>query len=1001
MLAWGSGGDGLSYGGNSFRLLGPLEVIVAGRVVDIPAHKHRTLIAGLLLDAGRAASYRQLAYWVWDESPPANPKAALYTYVRRVRQRLGDSGLLSTTPNGYRMDVSPEDVDLFRFRDLVARAAAVTDLAEQVRLLRLALSEWNGTPLENIGSSTLRQEFQDLLLEEKHDAQERLFHAELARGGGAPLVAELRAATAAHPLREKLWQLLMLAFYRAGRRAEALAAYQQVRDLLVTELGVEPGHALSRLQGQILAADPDLAGSPADGGGSRPVEVAAVTVPAQLPPEPPSLVGRRALADRAGSSLPASDERTGLSVLVFTGAPGIGKTALALHIGHRVRDNYPDGQLYLDLGGYGKDEPMTPERALQHLLIGLGVAAGQIPLDLRDQVGLYRSWLARKRVLVVLDNASEKYDIDFLLPGAPGCAVIITSRDRFHRLIVAYGAQVVPVDTLDAAASVDLLTGILANGSVEVDQPVLEEIGELCGHLPLALRIAAANLVIRPTSEHPSYVDELRRGNRLAALSLGDGGETAVSAAFCLSYQALRHEDQRIFRHLGFLPGRDFSAAAVAALTGVDPRRAASALNRLISASLVERAAGDRYQVHDLLRHYAGDLVARGGDGERQALGRLGTWYLQLSDRAAALLHAEFVRMPLPGELGVPAAADFVDARAALAWLNAERSNLIALALRSAQSGPNQVAWHLADVLRGYFWTGKYRAEWREVTLAALQAATAAGEDRAIAAMHRSLGNLYNLSGDYRLSLEHQNECLRRHRPLGMAEAEMAALINIGHTNLNLARPDAVRRYSREALDIAQRIGSDRGKATARVLLGSAARLVGARPEALGHFEQALAIATELGLQHVKASSMCGLGFVYREIGETEAAQRYFGRVLHESESLGSSYDRSNALYGMALTHSDLGDSAAALACACQARDSFRKAGERTHEVNTLCLMSRILLGDDRRPEALDCAHEARTLAEQLDYPRGLAELAEFYAEVGHPPTAFRSTERAPVLDGR
>ncbi len=1016
---------GLRGKGDAFKVLGPLEVTVSGKVVAIPAPKHRSLLAGLLVSADHSAGFDQLARWIWDEELPANPRAALHTYVRRVRQQLGDPALLTTTPFGYRLDISPDQVDLFRFRRLVS-AAATADQGDQVGLLRAALGEWSGDPLADVPSERLREEFLFALLEEKQDLLERLYAAELAGGGGAALIPELRAATAANPLREKLWELLMLALYRAGRQAEALDAYQTVRDLLIDGLGVEPGPGLRQLHGRVLAADPGLVDA----------ETPVVAVPAQLPPEPPSLVGRTRLIEQIRCHLGPSGA---LRVVVLTGTAGIGKTALALHVGHRVRENYPDGQLYVNLGGYDKDEPLTPERAMHHLLTGLGVPAGQIPFDLRDQVGMYRSSLADKRVLVVLDNASEKYEIDHFLPGASGCALLVTSRDRFHRLIVSNGAQIIPLDTLDADESAGLVTEMLSVRAAEVDRRIVAEVAELCGHLPLALRIAAANLLIREASDHAAYVDELRQGNRLAALSLGDGGDTGVTAAFSLSYRALSPVDQRVFRYIGLLPGRDFSASALAVLTGVDQRSISAALNRLTSASLVQRSAGDRYEVHDLLRQYAAELFAAdGADHERQAIERLGTWYMHVADRAAGLLHAEFLRMPLP-PAGTVQVTGFQDAQAAFGWLNAERQNLIATALRSVHSGPGMVAWHLADILRGYFWTGKYRAEWREITEAALQAAEEAGDKLATAAMHRSLGNLYNLSGAYQISLEHQGHCLRLHRELGMAEEELATLINIGHTNLNLARPDEVRRYSREALIIADRVGSDRGKATALVLLGSASRLDGAMTDAMDYFERSLALATSLGLRHVEASSIRGLGLVYQEIGDARTARQYFERALRESEWLGSSYDQSNALYGLALTHSELGDPVAALEFAGLARDSFRKAGERTHEVDTLCLMASVLNDDGRREEALACAQEAHAVAVEIDYQPGrsfallrlawvnlcrgdvhsardqakaalelvelfrwqgpagtqLSELAEIHARLGDEPTAIRCAERA------
>lgn len=606
--------------GAEFRVLGPVEVLYDGRSLPVAAHKQRVLLATLLLRANRAVPVEQLAARVWhdDADLTGRTRATLQTYLMRLRQRLAPLDVIRTTDSGYLIKVEPELVDVERFRRAAesGRAAlAGGDLEAASSAFSVALGEWRGSALSNVDSERVRLDELPGLLEEKSLAQEQWVDARLALGEHADVLAELTLLAKEHPLRERLWASLMLALCRCGRRVEALDTYQRLRKRLLEELGVSPSRQLQDLYQRILASDPELDLA----AGRRP---ARLTLGRRLPPRPPrqlpldvvGFTGRdRELRELDGlladSDADVTAART--SITTVDGSPGVGKTALAVRWAHRVADHFPDGQLYLDLGGYGPDEPIAPARALETLLLGLGVPAERIPPDQDARSALFRSELADRRLLVVLDNARNAGQVRPLLPGSGRAVVLVTSRSQLRGLTVLHGAPRITVEELTSSAAMDLLAGLIGPERVEAEPDAARSLVRLSARLPLALRILAERIARVPAIPLIRLAEELRGHDaRLAGFDPVDqDGEAAASlrTAFDRSYATLSPSAARLFRLLGLHPARDISVSAAAALAGVRTGEAAGLLDALAAAHLVEQHRFGWYTSHDLLRAYAAE----------------------------------------------------------------------------------------------------------------------------------------------------------------------------------------------------------------------------------------------------------------------------------------------------------------------------------------------------------------------------------------------------------
>lgn len=586
-------------------LLGEMAVHVDGRPADPGPARQRCVLAALAVEAGRVVAVERVVERVWGMVPPRRARATLSSYVSRLRQVLAGGGArLAMRSGGYVLETAGTRVDLHRFRDLRARARAAGDDARTEELLAEAVGLWRGEALTGLDGGWAAAERERLRLE-RLAAEGDLVDARLRLGAGEELLAELAARAAEHPLDERVAGQYILALYRAGRLAEALEHYRDVRARLVAELGADPGAALRELHQRVLAADPALvpASAPPPGAGSA--NTGPVVAPRQLPAAPAPFVGRRDELDRLDAAVRAA-AGGGATVVVsaIAGAGGIGKTWLALHWAHRHLDRFPDGQLFVDLRGFSPDaEPMNPAVAVRGFLDALGVDPARIPVDQHAQAALFRSMVAGKRMLLVVDNAADTTQVAPLLPGSPTCAVVVTSRNRLPGLITGHGAHLLPLDVLADGEARALLTDRLGAERVRAEPVAVAELIALCGGFPLALGIVAGHARTRPDLPLSALAAELRD---LGLGALDDDDPTAsLPAVLSWSHHALTAEQAAVFALLGAAPGPDIALPAAASLAGLPEVRARAVLRALERASLTVPDARGRHRMHDLIRRYA------------------------------------------------------------------------------------------------------------------------------------------------------------------------------------------------------------------------------------------------------------------------------------------------------------------------------------------------------------------------------------------------------------
>jgi DNA-binding SARP family transcriptional activator len=933
-----------------FRVLGPLQIGDGRRWSTIRAAQQRVVLAVLLADAGRVVSADRLMAELWGDDLPRTALNTVHGYVAQLRKLLGPAQALHTRGHGYVLEAGADELDARVFEDLAD--AGQRDLAEG-RLstgagrLAEALALWRGPALHDVPASPSVVAEAERLEQRRLTALEARLGAELALGRHAETVDELRRLVAEHPLREQLRCRLMLAMYRCGRRAEALDVYRAGRALLVAELGVEPGPELRELERAVLADDLGPAGP-----------VAVRVTPAQVPADVPGFTGRQAaLAE-------LDDLAAGQPVVTIAGTAGVGKTALAVRWAHHARDRFRDGRLYVDLRGYSTDPPLRPVDALARFLHALGVPAEQVPTDVDEAAALYRSLLAERRILVLLDNAHHPDQVRPLLPGAPGCLALVTSRDALTGLVARDGARSLRLGVLSAAEADALLAHLLGPGRAGEDRT---ELAGLCARLPLALRITAANLAASPHRTVAAHAAELRAGNRLAALQVDGDAQAAVRAAFDLSYAALPDEARGLFRLLGLVPGPDTGANGVAVLAGTTTAGAERLLATLIAAHLVEHTGSGRYRCHDLLRLYARERGEQDDtEAEREAATRrLHDWYLHTVDAAATLLYPQMRRLTPPPGTGSPAA--FGDDSQALAWLDAERAGLVAV----VGDCPPATAGLLADLLRGYFWLRMYAVDWLVVAGAGLAAADASGDPRVRTGALLSLADAHYKQGRYTAAVEHSTDALATARRAGWPEGEAAALNNLGNLHKELGRlPEAVG-YHRRALALNRRIGRRTGQAYNLNNLGCVYRDLGDPAEALVPLTEALAISREIGTTHGEALCLTNLGGALLDLGRLDEAVDHLCRALagfREVGDRGGGVDTANEL---AAAHRDRGDHATAFeharAALAVARDTAHRGGE-TDVLNTL---GSIHLGLGERGAAAGLHRQALALARDIAHRAG------------------------------
>jgi DNA-binding SARP family transcriptional activator len=882
-----------------FAILGT----VRAQDADTLSPKERIVLATLLVRAGSVVPVGTLAQALWDDEPPPSARNTIQGHVKQLRKALGPDRLI-TRPPGYLVDVHPGELDLHEFtslRDQAAAAASGERWDRAADLLADALALWEGDPLSDVPSAYLRRTEIPRLTELRDEATEARIDADLHLGRHETVTAELRALVAEHPYRERLWEQLMLALSRSGRRSEALDAYAAARTRLTTDLGIDPGPRLSELHRQILAADPAIEASRTP---------AVPDVPRQLPADLPDFTGRN---DELHHLTTAITTRT---VVTISGPGGIGKTALAVHLAHQVTDRYPDGQMFVVMGD------MTPADALGKLLRGLGVSDEKLPADTDERAALYRTVTADRRLLIVLDDVRGSAQVRPLLPGTGGSAVLVTSRSALSDLA---GAGFATLPVLPESESAQLLRAIIGEQRADGDPQGTRAVVAACAGLPLALRIAAARLAVRP-GWTPGQLGVLLASEqqRLGELATGD---TAVRTTFEVSYRGLPYpEAARLFRMFGLAGLTTISLPALAALAGLSTDKTSVAAETLLGAHLLSSPEPGRYQAHDLLRLYAAERAATEEDpADREAaLRRMLSWYLHTLHASVALLgNMRTLEAPPAAPDGVPSPT-IGDLPDAIAWLRAERANIITSVAFAASAGMNDLCCQLARISRGFLeWNGGW-ADQVTVSRIGLAAARAMDDSAAAAELLNNLGSAHWKLRQFEVAAEDYAQALAIRRSLGDLRGEAAVLSNLGVAEIDAGLLDsAIKRFT-HALAIARSMGNTNSEGIYLRNLGTAYAATGRWEEALSFFRQAAPLHST---DWDRTATAHGIGAALIGQGQVGEGMAVLWENLGRCQDNGLRYGEARTLASLGDGHQALGDTAAAIEAWRQAHGILAEIG--------------------------------------------------------------------------
>ncbi|MFJ4922380.1 AfsR/SARP family transcriptional regulator [Streptomyces sp. NPDC088725] len=897
-----------------FAVLGPVRAWRGERELGLGSPQQRAVLVALLLRRGRPATLDELLHAVWGEDRPAAAVSVLRTYVSRLRKLLeagreaaGSPRIIVSVGDGYLARFPEDALDLAVFERQVTEAKklrAAGELSEAAKLLHTALAGWQGPALAGVPGPLAESE-RSWLSEERLTALEARLDVDVELGRHEEVIAELVSLTGQYPLREQQCQLLMLALYRSGRQAEALAVYRTTRRTLVAELGIEPGSALREMHDRILAADASLVpgrrrrSDPSGEPDSPPVPQQAC--PAQLPADLATFAGRHTALDRTRALLPAGGHAPATVVIsAIGGMAGIGKTTLAVHWAHEIADRFPDGQLYINLRGFDPTgSVVTPEEAIRTFLDALGVPPMRIPTGLAAQAALYRSMLAQRRVLVLLDNARDTEQVRPLLPGSPGCVVIVTSRNKLTGLIAGEGAHPLTLDQLTPGEAHDLLARRLGAERLAADPKAADEIIARCARLPLALAIVAAHAAGCPDFPLSAIAGELRDSNgSLDAFAGGDDITTDVRTVFSWSYKALSAPAARLFRLLGLHSGPDVSAPAAAGLAGLPLRETRFLLAELTRAHLLTERFPGRYTLHDLLRVYAAERVgAEESARERErAVERLLAWYLHTADAAYTHITPRRLRIRLDPLPDACRPLVFTTYEQALDWCETERANLVTAVNQAAASGHPGIAWRLPAVLWGFFYLRSHVHDWVDTAAAGLAAARAArhsrGEAQALADMAAALRSASRLEE----AIDHLHQAMVAYRELGDADGRGSAVANLGDLYLQTGRLAKAVEYTRRGLVVERAIGTVWGEGILLSNLGDAYQRLGRFDEAVACLEESLAILRDSGNRWVEGVALDILGTIHRRLHRYDESVEYYQQALTTHRDVGNRWGEGHTL---------------------------------------------------------------------------------------------------------
>ena len=895
------------------QLLGPVRAWRGDRELELGGPQRQAVLGLLALRVNQAVARSELIDGIWGEDPPPSAVNALHVHVAGLRRALepnrasrAPGQFLLVSGPGYSLRLEPGQLDakvLARHLDEARAARAAGDLSAAAGSFDVALRLWRAAPLSGVPGPWAEIE-RVRLSEVRLTAIEERAEIMLMLGRAAAMAAELTGLVREHPLREALRGQLMLALYRCGRQADALATFADGRRVLVEELGLEPGPGLQRLHEQILAADPALGPPAATVTLAGPEHIWAA--PAQLPGDVDAFTGRAGelaaldkLAAMIGAPRGAShaDTAPAATVICVSGTAGVGKTALAVHWARRVRAAFPDGQLYVNLRGYDPGQPVSGQDALAGFLRALGVPGRDIPRDVDERAAAYRTLLDGRRILVLLDNASAVEQVRPLLPGSPSSLVLVTSRDSLPGLVARHGAQRLDLDRLPQQDAVALLRALIGDRA-ETQPDATATLARRCARLPLALRIAAELAAASPAMTVARLAGELAdEQRRLDLLDAGGDPGSAIRGVFSWSYGRLPEDSARAFRLLGLGPGPDIDACAAAALTGTTPAQASRMLELLARTHLIHRTRSGRYGLHDLLRAYAAGLAAVGdAAGERRAaLTRLFDYYLAAAAAAMdTLIPAERHLRPRVDGAGQPAPvlaglalAGPADPAAARAWLDAERAVLVAVSTYAEAGAWPAHAIGLAVTLYRYLETGGHYPDAITIHSAARQAARRTGDRAAEATALTNLGIIDWRQGRYRQAAGHHRLALKVSQEIGDRSGEASALNNLGVIYERQGRHQQAADHYRRTAILSAELDDRCGEARALANLGGIDCLQGRYERAARHLDRAMVLFREIGDRQGEAAALAGLGIVDGRQGRYERAAENYRQAIWLAVQIG------------------------------------------------------------------------------------------------------------------
>ncbi|NUT51076.1 MAG: tetratricopeptide repeat protein [Saccharothrix sp.] len=893
--------------------MGVLEIRHGRTIMSAGPARQRSVLAVLAVEAGRLVSVDALIDRVWGERPPSRARSTLRTYLTHLRRALAPTGMtVIHRYGGYTLAVDANAVDLHRFHELLDLARAAHEPQQALLLVEEALGLWRGEPLAELDTVWARVVRERLRRERAAAEADRIDWA-LACDRHRQVLPELAARAEAEPLDERVAAQLMLALYRSGRQADALVHYQHTRQRLVEELGADPGTALQELHQRILTADSALAlteTTTTTVAGTPPL-----VVPRQLPAPPRWFTGR---ADHLAALDAALDKQGTMVISAIGGAGGIGKTWLALTWAHRNLDRFPDGQLFVDLHGFSpQGTPTDPALALRGFLDALGIAADRIPVDPEARAALYRSLVAERRMLIVLDNAATVEQVVPLLPGGTTCTVLVTSRHRLPGLTARHGAHPLLLGVLTDAESRAMLVAALSPDRVAADDHAIGELIALCGRFPLALGLVVAlGQSGVPLAE---AVAELRRFG-LDALD-ADDPTASLPAVLSWSLHHLTDRQRTVFALLGIAPGPDIGLPAATSLTGLSERETRAVLRALADASLIDPRAGGRYAMHDLVRAYATTLAYDLPDPTREAaLARVIDFYLHTAYSVHHLL--EPFADPIPPKQPTPGVRPqrLPDLPAAMAWLETEYAHLLAAQHTAVAHRHHHVVWHLAQNLTPFYYRRGHLYDFLAVWLAALDASASMpssasrirayrfvavahlrlrqhetaleGLYRALALaehyhdtteqalIHTDLGRTWGVFEKHREALDHSRRALDLLRTLDRPADEADALNAVGWHAARLGDYDTARDHCQAALALCRRHHHSEGEVATLDSLAYIAHQTGHYHEAVDRYRQALRLIRALDHPYQVASILEHSGHSHAALGQHDHARAVWREAL-------------------------------------------------------------------------------------------------------------------------